>query len=52
MPVDMAFIAAANGALFGAWPICLIVFAAIFLYDVTVVTGERALARTAIVACG
>ena len=26
----------------GAWPICLIIFAAIFLFDMCVITGEAA----------
>jgi lactate permease len=72
MPATAALLAAANGALFGAWPVCLILFAgelgdgacgscqrchgllwlvrvcvcvcawsaAIFLYDMCVVTGH------------
>jgi len=27
MPASAALLAAANGALFGAWPVCLILFA-------------------------
>ena len=40
MPVGMTLIAACNGALYGAWPICLIIFAAIFLFDMCVITGH------------
>jgi len=40
MPTSMAFAAALNGALFGALPIGWIVLNAIFIYDITVKTGD------------
>ena len=39
MPAPLALAAAANGAAFGLFPIGWIVLCAIFLYDITVVTG-------------
>ena len=39
MPAPLALLAAANGAAFGLFPIGWIVLCAIFLYDITVVTG-------------
>jgi lactate permease len=39
MPVPLAMAAAANGAAFGLFPIGWIVLCAIFLYDITIVTG-------------
>ena len=40
MPVGLAFAAAGNGAAFGLFPIGWIVLNAIFVYDITVVTGK------------
>ena len=40
MPTGMAFAAAYNGALYGLFPIGWIVFNAIFVYDITVGTGQ------------
>ena len=40
MPAQMAFAAAANGAAFGLFPIGWIVLNAIFVYDITVATGQ------------
>ncbi|MGO8971417.1 MAG: L-lactate permease [Myxococcaceae bacterium] len=40
MPTSMAFAAALNGGLFGAFPIGWIVLNAIFVYDVCVTTGK------------
>jgi lactate permease len=40
MPAQMAFASAFNGALFGFLPIGWIVLNAIFIYDITVSTGE------------
>ncbi len=40
MPASMAFSAAFNGALFGLLPIGWIVLNAIFIYDITVKTGD------------
>jgi lactate permease len=39
MPVPLALAAAGNGAAFGLFPIGWIVLCAIFLYDITIVTG-------------
>lgn len=40
MPVDMAVAAALNGAAYGLFPIGWIVLNAIFVYDITVATGQ------------
>ncbi len=40
MPTSMAFAAALNGGLFGAFPIGWIVLNAIFVYDICVTTGK------------
>ena len=40
MPTKLALIAAANGAAYGLFPIGWIVLNAIFVYDITVVTGK------------
>jgi lactate permease len=40
MPAELAFAAAFNGALFGILPIGWIVLNAIFIYDISVTTGE------------
>ncbi|GAC1627122.1 MAG: lactate permease LctP family transporter [Ktedonobacteraceae bacterium] len=40
MPAPLAFAAAANGALYGLFPIGWIILAAIFVYDITVKTGK------------
>jgi lactate permease len=40
MPTKLALAAAANGAAFGLFPIGWIVLAAIFVYDITVETGQ------------
>jgi lactate permease len=40
MPVKLALAAAGNGAAFGLFPIGWIVLAAIFVYDITVKTGQ------------
>ncbi|MEK7831776.1 MAG: L-lactate permease, partial [Acidobacteriota bacterium] len=40
MPTKLAFAAAGNGAAFGLFPIGWIVLAAIFVYDITVETGQ------------
>src|SRR5258708_29774730 len=40
MPSQLAFAAAANGAAFGLLPIGWIILAAIFLYDITVKSGD------------
>ncbi len=40
MPVDLAFLSAGEGAVFGLFPIMWIVFTAIVLYQITVVSGR------------
>src|SRR5579871_1948885 len=40
MPAPMAFMAFCNGALFGLFPICWTIVAAMLLYNLTVVTGR------------
>jgi lactate permease len=40
MPVPLALAAAANGAAYGLFPIGWIVLSAIFVYDITVATGQ------------
>jgi lactate permease len=40
MPVSLAVASAANGAAFGLFPIGWIVLCAIFIYDITVLTGK------------
>ncbi|WP_231974037.1 L-lactate permease [Pseudonocardia sp. HH130630-07] len=40
MPVDLALLSATEGAVFGLFPIMWIVFTAIWLYQVTVVSGR------------
>jgi len=40
MPVHLALLSAANGALYGLFPICWIVFTAVFLFNITVRSGQ------------
>ena len=40
MPVQLAFLSAAHGALYGLFPICWIVITAVFLFNITVKSGE------------
>jgi lactate permease len=40
MPVDLALLSATNGALYGLFPICWIVFTAVFLFNITVRSGQ------------
>ena len=47
MPVGLALLAATEGAVFGLFPIMWIVFAAIWLYQLTVVSGRFEDLRTA-----
>src|SRR5512137_784620 len=49
MPVDKALAAAAYGFAFGLWPIAWIIIAAVFLYKVTVKTGQFEIIRGSIV---
>ena len=48
MPVSMATAALANGALFGLFPIGWIVLTAMFVYDLTVKTGQFELVKDSI----
>lgn len=40
MPVHLALLSAANGALYGLFPICWIVFTAVLLFNITVRSGQ------------
>lgn len=40
MPVKLAVLSAANGALYGFFPICWIVITAVFLFNITVKSGQ------------
>ncbi len=40
MPIDMAFAAAGYGFIYGLWPIAWIIVAAVFLYKLTVASGQ------------
>jgi lactate permease len=40
MPVTLAFVSVAHGALYGLFPICWIFIAAIFLFNITVKSGQ------------
>src|SRR5476651_112554 len=40
MPVKLALLSVANGALYGLFPICWIVITAVFLFNITVKSGQ------------
>lgn len=40
MPVKLALLSAANGALYGLFPICWIIIAAVFLFNITIKSGQ------------
>ena len=40
MPVKLAMLSTANGALYGLFPICWIIISAIFLFNITVESGQ------------
>src|SRR5207249_2519508 len=40
MPVKLALLSSANGALYGLFPICWIVITAVFLFNVTIKSGQ------------
>src|SRR5688500_16780577 len=40
MPVKLALLSTANGALYGLFPICWIVITAVFLFNITVKSGQ------------
>jgi len=48
MPVTLALASAANGAAYGLFPIGWIVLCAIFIYDITVVTGKFEIIRATV----
>lgn len=45
MPVGLALLSTANGAIYGLFPICWIVFPAVFLFNITVRSGQFAVIR-------
>ena len=49
MPVQMALASAAYGFLYGLWPIAWIIVTAVFLYKVTVKTGQFEIIRASVV---
>ena len=49
MPVNMALWSAVDGFLFGLWPIAWIIVAAVFLYKITVHTGQFEIIRASVV---
>jgi len=48
MPADMAAAAAIDGFLFGLWPIAWIIIAAVFLYKLTVKSGQFEIIRASV----
>ena len=48
MPVSMALAATGHGFLFGLWPISWIIVAAVFLYKLTVKTGQFEIIRSSV----
>ncbi|MEI6558719.1 MAG: lactate permease LctP family transporter [Rhodospirillaceae bacterium] len=50
MPVVSALMAGVQGFLFGLWPIAWIIIAAVFLYKVTVRTGQFEIIRSSVIA--
>ena len=48
MPVDMALAAAGYGFLYGLWPIAWIIVAAVFLYKLTVKSGQFEVIRSSV----
>lgn len=49
MPATMALASAAYGFLYGLWPIAWIIIAAVFLYKITVKTGQFDIIRASVV---
>ncbi|WP_018150927.1 L-lactate permease [Leeia oryzae] len=49
MPVDMAFASAAYGFAYGLWPIAWIIITAVFLYKITVKTGQFDIIRASVI---
>ncbi len=50
MPVDMALAAAGYGFMYGLWPIAWIIVAAVFLYKLTVKSGQFEIIRSSVLA--
>ncbi len=48
MPADMAFASAGYGFLYGLWPIAWIIVAAVFLYKLTVKSGQFEVIRSSV----
>lgn len=48
MPIDMALAAAGYGFLYGLWPIAWIIVAAVFLYKLTVKSGQFEVIRSSV----
>ena len=48
MPVDMALAAASYGFAYGLWPIAWIIVAAVFLYKLTVKSGQFEIIRSSV----
>ena len=48
MPADMAFAAAGYGFAYGLWPIAWIIVAAVFLYKLTVKSGQFEVIRSSV----
>jgi lactate permease len=46
MPPGLALLSAANGALYGLFPICWIVFTAVFLFNITIRSGQFEVIRS------
>jgi len=49
MPIKMALAAAGDGFLFGLWPIAWLIITAVFLYKITVRTGQFEIIRASVV---
>ncbi len=49
MPIDMAFAAAGYGFIYGLWPIAWIIVAAVFLYKLTVASGQFDIIRSSVI---
>jgi lactate permease len=45
MPVTLALLSTLNGAIYGLFPICWIVLPAVFLFNITVRSGQFAIIR-------
>ncbi|MEI5150704.1 L-lactate permease, partial [Pseudomonas aeruginosa] len=49
MPIDMAFAAAGYGFIYGLWPIAWVIVAAVFLYKLTVASGQFDIIRSSVI---